>query len=195
MKKKFTDHGEEGLAIVNIDRDSDLSPVEQVHGQLEKIVTKARKENKNDSATDDMGTLVKLPRFLLRIIVKFLGWMEYHGWYPASLMKEDPYYSTFFVSNLGSIGMNADYHHLTEWGTNSVFVIIGKKHPAPVWDENGNMTMRDVLKLGMTVDERIADGYYYANTMRLMKELIAHPELLDEPITTPVAYEESRKDK
>ena len=195
IKKKFSDDGEEGLALVKIDRESDKSPVQQVHDQVEKIVTSARKENKNDGATDDMDTLVKLPRPILRLAMRFLRWTEYHGIYPKSLMREDPYYSTFFVSNLGSIKMNADYHHLTEWGTNSFFIIIGEKHPQAVYDENGNVEMHDVLKLGMTVDERIADGYYYANSLRLMKHLVNHPELLDLPVTEPVEVEDVRKDK
>ena len=31
----------------------------------------------------------------------------------------------------------------------------------PVYDEEGNMTMKETLDLGLTLDERLADGYYY----------------------------------
>ena len=40
--------------------------------------------------------------------------------------------------------------------------------------------MRETVDLGLTVDERIADGYYYSGTMALVKKLLAEPELLEE---------------
>ena len=46
--------------------------------------------------------------------------------------------------------------------------------------------MREVVDLGLTIDERIADGYYYAKTIRLLKKLFANPQLLDQPFNTEV---------
>ena len=50
------------------------------------------------------------------------------------------------------------------------------------------MTVRPVLNIGVTLDERIADGYYYSKTMRLVKHLLAHPELLERPAGEKVDY-------
>ena len=41
--------------------------------------------------------------------------------------------------------------------------------------------MKDSVELGLTVDERIADGYYYAKSIRLLKKLLDNPELLERP--------------
>ena len=101
-------------------------------------------------------------------------------------MKDDPYYASCFASNLGSIKMHAQYHHLAEWGTNSFFMIIGEKKPAPVFEPDGSYTMRDCLELEMTIDERIADGLYFANSLKLFRYLIQNPELLLRPIDEPV---------
>ena len=87
-----------------------------------------------------------------------------------------------FISNLGSIKLNAAYHHLNNWGTNSVFVVIGERHKAPVYDETGHAQIRDVLDIGITLDERIADGYYYAKTIKLLKRLLQDPSLLERPV-------------
>ena len=46
--------------------------------------------------------------------------------------------------------------------------------------------MREKLKLGITLDERIADGYYYSRAIRLAKHLMEHPELLEKPASEPV---------
>ena len=49
-------------------------------------------------------------------------------------------------------------------------------------------TVRPVIGLGLTVDERIGDGYYYSGTVRLLKKLMENPELLEQPFSTPVEY-------
>lgn len=183
-KRHFNDHSDEALAIMKIDPDSEVSPLEQFHSKVEKFVNHVRKEDKQDSTTDIMDVLVKLPRRLLRSLVSFLGWLNYHGWYPLSLIKEDPYFSSVFVSNLGSIKMKAEYHHLANWGTNSVFVVISEKKMNPVFAPDGSYEMRETVNLSITLDERIADGYYYAKSVKLLKAILEHPELLDVPAKT-----------
>ena len=101
-------------------------------------------------------------------------------------MKEDPYYSTCFATNLGSIKMHAQYHHLADWGTNSLFVIVGEKKPTPFFNEDGSFEVREALDLGITVDERIADGVYFAKSIKILQHLLNNPELLEQPIETPV---------
>ena len=59
----------------------------------------------------------------------------------------------------------------------------------PVYDEDGNVTMRQTLDLGLTVDERLADGYYYSKSIRLLKHLLQNPELLELPVSEEVQYE------
>ncbi len=49
--------------------------------------------------------------------------------------------------------------------------------------------MRETVDLGFTVDERIADGYYYSKSIRLFKHLLAHPELLELPFEQEVDYD------
>lgn len=89
---------------------------------------------------------------------------------------------------MGSIGLECGYHHLVNWGTNSCFIVVGKKHMVKDYDKQGNEDLHEVIPLGITLDERIADGYYYSGTMALVKELLAHPELLELPADTPVEY-------
>ena len=48
--------------------------------------------------------------------------------------------------------------------------------------------MRDSIDLGLTIDERIADGYYYSKTVRLLRKLLTNPELLDRPLSEKVEY-------
>jgi len=185
-KRSFDDHSEEFLVILKVDPESDLSPLEQVHSRVEKDVNRVRKENKTDDSTDFMAALKALPRPILKTVSRLLFWLEYHGWTPKALEKIDPYHSTCFVSNLGSIKMTASYHHLIDWGTNSFFALIGEMKWQPVFSEDGSYEMKRMLPIGFTVDERISDGFYFANSIKVLRKILQNPEILDEPLSAPI---------
>ncbi len=187
VKKQFEDDAHEALAVVKIAPDTGVSPLEQIYSKVKKFVFSVRRENKKDTTSDIMDKLVMaLPKPILKFVFNVLGWLDYHGHYPTFLMTEDPYFSSVFVSNLGSIKMKANYHHLANWGTNSFFVIVGEKHMKAYPTEDGGVEWREVIDLGLTIDERIADGVYFAKSLKIFRELIAHPELLELDIITPV---------
>ena len=60
-------------------------------------------------------------------------------------------------------------------------MVIGEKKKQPVFNEDGTYEMKEMLPLCVTLDERIADGYYYAQTIKLFKYILEHPEELDRP--------------
>ena len=186
VKKQFSDTAEEGLAFIHA-RDSDT--LETVHQEIYRQITDRRSEKSGgDSSSDNMDMFNSMPRFLGKGIVRFICFLDRHGWVPADLIATDPYYSSVVLTNLGSIKLHSGYHHLTNWGTNSLFIIVGEKKKRPFYDEDGNMTMRDSIDLGLTVDERIADGYYCSKSVRLLKHLLEHPELLERPLAEPVEF-------
>lgn len=186
VKKKFSDNGQEVLATIKIDPESDVSAIDQVYEKIKKIVYSVRKENNSDSTTDKMDMLLKIPRPILRLAMRILRWLEYHGKYPKFLMYDDPYYSSVFLSNLGSIKMSADYHHLANWGTNSIFGIIGEMKLIPFYNADGSVEVKQGLNLSLTIDERIADGFYFANSIKILRRFFENPDLIDEPINKPL---------
>lgn len=176
VKKQFTDDGSEALAYIAFDENADLEVVRQ---EVYDIIYKCRGDEL-DNSTQGMDTLTKLPRFILRFIMWILHKLDFYGRVPDFLIKEDPNYATVFISNLGSIGLKAGYHHLCNWGTNSIFVVLGEKKI---------VDGREVMDLGITLDERIADGYYYSKTIKLLKYLLQNPELLETPAKEEVDYD------
>ena len=153
-----------------------------------KVIHATKSYEEKDTSTGAMDVVTKLPQFVIDGVVKTVLWLDKRGWAPDFLIGSDPNHAAIFLSNLGSIGLPGGYHHLVNWGTNSCFVVVGKKKVKKVYDEEGNGTVQQVLPLGITLDERIADGYYYSGTVALVKELLAHPELLELPADTPVEY-------
>lgn len=176
VKKQFADEGKEALAFRKFGPETTL---DSLHATIMEEIHSCRSD-KVDNSTAGMAMFTKLPRWLMRIVMKGLFLLDYYGRVPQSLVKADPNHATVLMSNLGSIKLNAAYHHLSNWGTCSIFLVIGKKHVAPVFREDGTYDMRTVLDLGITLDERIADGYYYSKSIQILKHLLQHPELLEE---------------
>ena len=188
VKRKFTDDAEEAMAKFVLDPEGE-SPMEQVHTYVQKFVTKVRSDKEGVGVDDILSFISHFPRPLFRLMMWTLKKMEYYGVYPKSLAIDDPCYSSVYLTNLGSIKMNADYHHLFNWGTISFFITIGEKKMRPFFQEDGTYELRNTIKLGLTVDERIADGYYFAKTLRLVRKIFEHPELLDLPAAEPIDFE------
>lgn len=185
VKKKFNDRSEEGLAFLEYDP---KETIDSYHEKIMRVIHETRREDVKDTSSGAMDVLNKLPHGVLMAILKFVLFLDKHGWAPDFLIGTDPNHAAIFLSNLGSIGLECGYHHLVNWGTNSCFVVVGKKHNTVTYDAAGNGDVHEVIPLGVTLDERIADGYYYSGTVALIKELLAHPELLEQSADTPVEY-------
>ncbi len=187
VKKKFSDNGAEALAFKEFDENT---TIDDVHRIISEEINECRSD-KADNSTDKMDMLKKLPRCILRFVMWILHRLDEQGRVPYSLIKTDPNHASCFITNLGSIGLKAGYHHLSNWGTNSLFVVLGKKKKTPIFNEDGSYSMQDTIPIGLTLDERIADGYYYSRTVKLLKYLLANPELLETAAKEEVDYERS----
>ena len=175
-KNKLEDDAEERLIILNSENDMTLKDISE---KILKIVSKTRKENSNDM-NDILGVVTKLPRWLLNIIMGLVRWLDYHGILPSFLSDGDINFTTVMLSNLGSVKANCCYHHLNNYGTNSIIATVG------VIREENNKKFVDI---GFTLDERIADGIYFAKSIKLMRHILENPELLEDKIGTKIELE------
>lgn len=184
VKKKFDDKSAEGLVFFH---SKPNNTIEDVHSFIQSEVTRQRSGG-SDSSTDFMDIFKKMPRFLSKFIVHIIMFLDKRGLVPSPLIESDPYYSSIVLTNLGSIKLHSGYHHLTNWGTNSIFVAIGEMKKRPFTDDKGHTKMKNSIDLGFTIDERIADGFYYSRTIALFKKLLENPELLEEQLDKEVDY-------
>ena len=185
IKKQFNDEAREGLAFIHADENTNLH---SVYESIRHQVMDCRR-GKVDASSNVMDILTKFPRPVTRLIGLVARSLDKRGWLPSSIVATDPYHASVVLSNLGSIKLKSGYHHLSNWGTNSMFVIVGETKKRPIFYEDGTFEMRETVDLGLTVDERIADGYYFSKTIKLLKKLLENPELLEQPASTPVEYE------
>lgn len=186
-KRRFSDHAEEALMVL-VPKDTDT-----LNDISKKIVGDVRETRKSEHSTGGvdklMDTLAKLPRPLLMLVVKIVRILDFWGLNPDFITEGDPNYTTILASNLGSIKCPSVYHHLNNYGTNSIMVTIGTIHKEEILLPDGHKEIRDVVDLGATLDERIADGFYFARSLKLIKHIFANPDLLDVPLNIPSGFD------
>lgn len=185
VRRKITDVSEEMLLELPITGDTVLEEVSRkIIGDADDL----KKGGGNDIG-DALDFVKKFPRPLMRFVMWAVKVLDYFGKVPKALSAGDPNFSTVLLSNLGSIKCDAPYHHLNNYGTNSIVATIGVIHKEQVYNEEGIPEIRDVANIGLTLDERIADGFYFARSLKLLKYYLAHPEILERPVKEEVDYE------
>ena len=177
VKQEFTDEGGEVLAFIHSKPDW---TIDDLHNEIHRQLLKLKNKSYKDESTGVMDKLNALPKAVSRPLISSVCWLEKKGMIPKELVETDPYHSTVNFANLGSIGLPSGYHHLTNWGTTSMFIVIGKAGRMPFY-ENDEVIFRDAVDLNITMDERIADGYYFSKSMKMLQYFLSHPDLLDHP--------------
>ena len=181
-KAMKTEADETTIKVVFDPRDT----INDVYTKLKVEIDKVKAAGE-DTGTDDLaGTLMKLPRLLLKFCVFFLGVMDYFGRIPKSLTDASPFHGSMIITDLGSIGLPTVYHHLYNFGTMPLFVAFGPKRKAIELKSDGSAAERKYLDYSVTLDERICDGFYFSQVFKLFKNIIQKPQILDEPPETVI---------
>ena len=178
VKQEFKDDGGEVLAFIHAKPEWNI---DDVHNEIRRQLLKLKNKEYRDESSGFMDKFNRLPKFISRPALRFVCWLEKHSLCPKALIETDPYHSTAVFANLGSIGLPEGYHHLTNWGTSSIFIVIGKRGRMPFF-ENDQVIFKEGVKLNFTIDERIADGFYFSRSIDMLKAFLEQPELLDRPL-------------
>jgi hypothetical protein len=117
-----------------------------------------------------------LPALLLRFLLWILRGLDRLNLMPRSMIASDPMYASLFVANLGSVGLDNTFHHLYEYGTISVFAVLGAQKKGVLLARDGKPEVRDVMQARWTLDERIIDGYYAGEALRYVQKVMEDPE-------------------
>lgn len=185
VKQEFADNGGEVLAFLHAKPEWTIDDVHnEIHRQLLKLKTKGYA----DESTSIIDKLNKAPKWITRPLIGGICRLEKIGLIPPAMVETDPYHSSIVLANLGSIGLPNGYHHLTNWGTTSMFLLIGTIGRLPFY-ENDSVTFRDGVEIGFTVDERIADGFYFARSIKMLQLFLEQPELLERPMNEKLSDE------
>ena len=129
----------------------------------------------SERAEKETELLLRLPDFLVRTVLAIRGWLDEWNLLPSALLRDDPLYTSLFVSNTGSLGLPEAFHHLYEHGNCSGFAMIASLQKMPVSDWDGNVTVRDILPIRWTIDDRVADGFVCASALKRFQSILENP--------------------
>jgi hypothetical protein len=124
----------------------------------------------------ELRLLTKLPGPILRTVFAAARLLDRINLFPAAMIEPDPMYTSLFAANLGSISGSNAFHHLYEYGTASLFAVMGDVKKTALVGGNGRLDLCDVLDVNWTFDERINDGFYVLKTLALGQSLFEDPQ-------------------
>ncbi len=162
-KTRFDDDAPLVTVKLRLDPHASLDAmIEQIQAALER-----RRSDHKEPSDREIDWLLRLPPPLVRLAVRLGRALDALGLLPARMIESDPLYASAFLANLGSVGLDAGYHHLWEYGNIPIFCVIGRIR------EDGAGRRRVVLKY--SYDERVEDGLYCARGLERLRELLEKP--------------------
>ena len=176
IKKGLSDSAEETPLKLEFDGTETIFEVkDKLQGEIAK-----NKEVEAQSNTDKTVTaLTSIPTFLIKIVMGIIRFMDRHGLLPKFLIKVSPFHTSAFVTNVGSLGIDAIYHHIYNFGTTSMFFAMGRKKKTYVYIDD-ELVEKKCISIAFVGDERICDGYYYAASFKQLSRYLNKPYLLEE---------------
>jgi len=133
------------------------------------------RSGRETAADREVKGFLRLPAPLLRLAVRLQRVLDGWNLLPGALIKDDPLYASAFIANLGSVGLDAAYHHLYDYGTIPIFVTMGRVQRAPLVRDDGSVGSDEVFRLRYTYDERVEDGFYAARALERLAACLADP--------------------
>ena len=175
IKKNLTDDGVETTTKIEYQGTETIFDIKQ---KLDAIIEQNKEVEANNETDKLAKTLGLIPTGLIRVAVKFLKFLDRHGLLPKAIIKASPFHTSVFLTNVGSLGIDTIYHHLYNFGTTSMFFSMGKKKKSFIYEDE-EIKEEKCITLAFVGDERICDGYYYANSFKSLFRYLKRPELLE----------------
>jgi hypothetical protein len=170
------------IATVKIDVPRD-EPFQEFVTRITRAIDGARGGGRG--VDREVKLVMALPGPLVRFLVALVRLLDRWNLVPGWFLRDDPMYSSLFLANLGSAGVSDAYHHLYEYGTNSIFGVMGAPGRMPFVEGNA-VVVREALRVRWTFDERIQDGFYSARSLALVQRVLESPDRhLGDPAGNP----------
>lgn len=160
-----------------------LEVAEKVNEAIQKETTKRVGENDTDKL---LRVLMRnIPGPFIKLVVNTLMWMDKHNIMPKMIVDLSPFHTSFFITNLKSLGINHVYHHVYEFGTTGLFFAMGKEKQLATVQGNKIVNQKH-MGFGLVSDERFCDGLYFALSLRQLRKFMQNPKILEEPLEKKV---------
>lgn len=176
IKKNLTDEGQETTIKLPFTGNENIFEIKE---KIDNVIAE-NKDTANSNDTDILATTLSLiPNFLLKLAISLVMFLDKHGMLPKFVIKASPFHTSAFLTNVASLGIDAIYHHLYDFGTTGLFLAMGKKKKGYIYDDE-TVKEEKCISLAFVCDERICDGFYFASSVKMFNRFLKKPELLEE---------------
>ena len=189
-KIAFEEDSEEVMINIKVDKDDNIFTLRDKITKRVAKIRNSKKGEKKENTNNIVDVLGKLPKLIRMIVTGALKFLDKHGWLPESITKDNLYYSSVILSNLGNFKIGSIYHNIVNFGTSSIIATMGMIHKSKVIDKDGKEKIIDVCDFGVNMDERIADGYYFAKSIKVLEYILDNPELLEDRADARIEIDE-----
>ncbi len=179
VKRKMEDAGANETLKFEFTGRETIAEIKEI---VDSLIAKTIQQNEEGKTSGFIKHLTWTPAWVIRWALALLRWLDKHGMLPNSVLRCSPFHTSAFFTNLKSIKIGKIYHHLYNFGTTSIFIAMGKEKMMPVIENNKDLKVAKMLELGISLDERIADGFYMGKSLRMMKDILANLDSLNEPM-------------
>ena len=122
IKKNLTDDGIETTIKLPFTGKENIFEIKEKLGN----VINENKSVKKNNETDILATTLSIiPNFLLKFAISTIMFLDKHGMLPKAVIKASPFHTSAFLTNVASLGIDAIYHHLYDFGTTGIFLAMG----------------------------------------------------------------------
>lgn len=189
-KTAFEEDSEEVMINIKVDKDDNIFTLRDKITKRVAKIRNSKKGEKKENTNNIVDVVGKLPKLIRMIVTGTLKFLDKHGWLPESITKDNLYYSSVILSNLGNFKIGSIYHNIVNFGTSSIIATMGMIHKSKVIDKDGKEKIIDVCDFGVNMDERIADGYYFAKSIKVLEYILDNPELLEDRADARIEIDE-----
>ena len=175
VKRSLRDEGAEStIKVPFTGEETNYEVKEKIDNAIKESIDEDNKTQKT------IKKLAVLPNWLLRFAIGTIKWLDNRNMLPKALINASPFHTSVYVTYLKSIRCDAVLHHIYNFGTTGIFVAIGKEKFAPVADFE-ELKVGKIMNLGITMDERFCDGFYFAKSLRIWNDMFHNLSELEKP--------------
>ena len=174
VKRRLKGDGASGADSATVKRVFD--PEESFADLVAGVMAQTRAERFGGPTHTDreLRWILMLPGVLRRVFVAMMRGLDAYGLLPHAWIDGDPMYTSAFLAHMASFGMPAGYHHLYEYGTAGVFVVLGRPTTDPGSPTSGPERRR-TMRVAFTFDERTEDGIVAWRSIQHFKRILEDP--------------------
>ena len=178
IKKEMTEEAEETIIKVSF---APNATIYDVIKQVNETIDLNKKEEEKNNMDLFVRMFSKFPNFIYGFGMNFVRTLDYLGILPRKILNLSPFHSSVFITDLGSIGIRPVFHHIYNLGTTTLFIAFGTRSKEQSINEANEVINRKKMDLKIVADERVCDGYYFAQSLKLAKKIMTNPECLLTP--------------